>query len=289
MTTRRRYQISPLNPDQLQIELDDCAVAKTMHVEHLGGAEVDVVSSDDVDFDEPADTDILDAVAVAHDGASLSKSLRLGDYFVVPSVIWEPPLSLDYTKALKIRLKRKMTFVKGELQKVEYHPDATVNPDGSITYDNGAVVREDYTYTRDAIGLALSRTLTITWICQDDSDHPTTKTMIKVYNRSQRMKEGKRRRGNVVDDLEVLVAALLIETELENQGNDIDATVNLGRGFTTTYGDEIRDYVQVGKKDILQSVLDDTTYTWLNNQPLSLGGTVSIRDMIHATLDIWAP
>lgn len=220
--------------------------------------------------------------------AGNDQALEIGRYLVVPAVVWEPPQALDYTRSLSTRLRRKETFVKGELRKVEFHPDATVEPDGSITYANGPVVREDYEYVRDPIGFALSRMLTITWLRKDGSDHPVKKTRPKVYNFSQRMREGKRRRGNIVDELEVIVAGLLLETELANNGDDVQATVEHGRNFTSTYAADIADYVAVGLQTLLTSVSTDDQYPWLDNMPASLGGTLTIRAVVLATLDIWS-
>lgn len=216
------------------------------------------------------------------------KALRLGDYLPIPATIWDPPLTLDYKKGLSIRLRRKNTFVKGELQKVEYYSGASIAANGTITYVGDPIIREDITYVRDSLNLALSRELVITWLCKDGTDHPTTKTMAKVYSHAQRSVEGKRRRSNVVDDLEIITAGLLIETELANNGNDVQATVEHGRNLMATYSDSITGYLRAGLKDIITDIEDDATYTWLDNTPASLGGATTIRAVLKATLDIWS-
>lgn len=217
-----------------------------------------------------------------------AKALRIGAYLVPPAVLWEPPLSLDYRKQLSTRLERKTFFDKGELIAVEYYAVATRQPNRSLVYTGGPVVREDYVYVRDSIGLAQSRTLTITWLHNDGTAHPVTKPMPKTYNDNQSMKEGKRRRSNVLDDLEVVVAGLLLETELANHGGDVQTTIDLGRDLASTYGSELRDFVEVSRNAILTAIEADTSHPWLDNLPPSLGGSVSIRAAILATIDIWS-
>ena len=45
---------------------------------------------------------------------------------------------------------------------------------GAVSYSD-PVVRENFVYYRDTVGFARQRVQTITWICEDGSDHPHAK------------------------------------------------------------------------------------------------------------------
>jgi len=263
---------------------DDQNIAAECHAVTVSGDVIQVLL-----LSQPtqADLDSIEQIVSVQNGPD-DLALRIGDYLPAPAVIFDPPKDLDYTRNLSIRLKKKETFEKGELQKIEYFASGSKQADGSWLFEGGPVVRETFVYTRDAALFAESRTQTIAWLRKDGTEHPDRKTREKVYARAASIKEGKRRRGNVIDDLELVVAGLLLETELANQAGDIQATLKLGRDLVAVHGDAIRDFVNVSSQQIVADIAADAQFAWLDNQPASLGGAVSIRAAILSTLDIWS-
>lgn len=198
--------------------------------------------------------------------------------------VYEPPVEVDYRTDLDRRLHPERIFVQGELQQVNYYDDVTVEADGSLTFTD-KILTEDYVYVRDVALFAVSRTLTITWYREDDSSHPTTKQMLKFYSAAEKVQEGKRRRGNIVDKLENMVAGYLLATELANNGGDVQATLDMGRDFLKTYKTQIDLFVEGSIQDLYNDILADTTYPWLDN--VISAPSTTIRDAITAEINIW--
>jgi len=94
----------------------------------------------------------------------------------------EPPYDLDFQKQLKQRLHPDHTMVKGEIQQTIHYAGATLEQDGTVTYDT-PVVQEDFAYLRTASGLAVMRTHTICWFFADGTlDTTNKKILTKYYN-----------------------------------------------------------------------------------------------------------
>ncbi len=186
---------------------------------------------------------------------------------------------VDYIRGLPNRLHPKVTMVQGEVQKVEYFADATMQPDGSIVY-SGLVVKEDSVYTRSPEGLALSRALTITWVNEDDSDHELTKVRTKLYNAMEQVREGTRRRGNIIDDLKLKVIGLVMVTKPA----DYATALGDGQSFMKMHEVDIIAFIDTSNQDLYNAISADTTHTWLNNDT---GGGVTIRNVIMAGINIW--
>jgi len=196
-----------------------------------------------------------------------------------------PPLDIDYRTDLSQRLQPERTFFQGELTDVRYHASATLEVDGSVTYDD-LVVHEEYTYFRDAMQFAVRRELVITYYREDGSAHPTTKVMSKIYSATERISEGRRRRGNIIDELENEVAGMLIVTELANQGGDIEATLGLGRALLRHYKDDIDLYISASLPDLVTLIRDDAIHPWLDNV-VATNPSRTIRDEILVKIDIY--
>lgn len=195
-----------------------------------------------------------------------------------------PPFPYNYNTGLTRRLHPKRIFDHGEMQRVEFYADATPQPNGSVIYDD-LVLTEDYVYVRDSVGFAESRTLTITWYREDETPHPNTKLMEKIYPLDERMQEGKRRRGNVVDNLSLTVSGLLLMTELANNGGDQQATLDMGRALLADYAVEIDNFVEASIQTLYTRLLAETNYAWLDND---IGGGTTIRMVMLNEINIWS-
>jgi len=196
-----------------------------------------------------------------------------------------PPVTIDYRTGLDRRLERKETFVKGELTMVEYFATASILSDGTLTFSDRVVV-ENYTYNRDTAGYALSRELKIQWVLENDSLSPTTKTLKKTYSPEGRILEGKRRRANVVNELELTVSNLLVQTEASDPTDpaQVQAALDLGRNLMREYHVDIGTYVEGSLQDLYNRLEAESSFPWLDN-PVSTGGT--IRAVMLDAINIW--
>lgn len=106
---------------------------------------------------------------------------------------YDSPQMLDYDI---LGFHKKRVIVAGELRTVEYYE----NYDGT-TY-TGLIVRESRNYTRNVLGLVISRTLFVEWFLNDGTLGTTISTS-KYYSAVEAIDEGIDRRKNIISDAKI--------------------------------------------------------------------------------------
>lgn len=156
--------------DQIHIELEGIEGYKSA----LTGS--DVV---EVLFEEEPDEsqiDQVDAILAAHVPGSLD--VKVHRY--IPSKrynVFEPPLEVSYTFGLTIGLYRVVEDTElGDPTLVSYYAEAQQDEDFDTTYSD-LIVQESIEYTRNILNVIKKTITTISWVKEDDSLHPTTKTI----------------------------------------------------------------------------------------------------------------
>ena len=153
-------------------------------------------------------------------------------------------------------------------------------------------------YQRNALtNLAEKRWTKREWYREDDTVG-ATKVTCKLYNNPNSeerldMKEGRRRRTNVIDALEISVLNLIVATTAVDPQNptqaEIDNATALGNAFLELFSTRISTYIRGGDltwKDTGTPNLTDDDTDWLDNDLEFLGyppGT-TIRDTMLAVL-----
>jgi hypothetical protein len=179
---------------------------------------------------------------------------------------YEPPLRVDFVTGLDIKLHRKSILVKGECVREEFYQTATVNPTtGAITYSN-LIVKEDTTYTRNYLGFPVTKNSVISYALEDNTFHPITKSITKMYSQLEQINEGKTRRGNLVDNLQMPCIGL-ISIATTGSPNPTPAVILEGRKFLADYKNEFDSFVAASDKTIL-SCLSDTNHPKYISQAL---------------------
>jgi hypothetical protein len=241
----------------------------------------------------PAEDSALDAVLAAH--APVSHELKLHRYIATNG---QDHRQVDYKTGLTARLEKKVTaMVDGEVQEVEYHADedfddlvikVAVFKDQALTTPG---------YARTSNGLAVERWTERTWYREDGTAHPDTKVTHKAYSHDalQQMREGRRRRSNVIDQLSITVLNLLVATEtavdpLNPTPAEITAAEAIAIPWLATYDDHVNNYIRVGDlawKTTGTPNLTDDTATWLDNdcEPVGYPASTTIRDVILGSLN----
>lgn len=229
----------------------------------------------------PSDTDpqIETAWATWLSTAVELDEYRMYDLLYEKSMMPDPhkaPWHLCFKTSLTQRLHPNNIFIMGELQETTYYRDF----DG--TNFGHPVVKEVFSYVRNAQGFALYRTQTVNWYMKNGQLGPDPKIMVKYYNSQEAIQEGKRRRGNVIDQAMMMVAGMLLATE--TTGTDQEK-LDKGRDLMEHYQADIIDYIEAGRDDLMHAVAADTQFPWLNN--VIDGNGTTIRDATVANLDIW--
>ena len=185
---------------------------------------------------------------------------------------FEPPFRVDFVTGLDIKLHRKSILVKGECIREEFYESATINPTtGAITYSN-LIVKEETTYVRNSLGFPISKTAVISYAMEDGTFHTTKKTIIKYYSSLEQIDEGKTRRGNLVDNLQMPCIGL-ISIALLGHPSATPAVILEGRRFLSDYKNEFETFVSASDKTILSCLTDtnnpryilQTNYSWIDS------------------------
>lgn len=155
-----------------------------------------------------------------------------------------PPLSVDYVTQLSIKLFRKSTLVKGECTREEFFEFCN-----GTTYTN-PIVREDHVFTRDALGFATSRTTTVSWYCNNGTLHPEVKILKKYYSSAEQIEEGKTRRGNLINALQMPCIGLISIATLGTPNANM-AVILEGRRFLLNYKLEFDAFIGESNKGII--------------------------------------
>lgn len=194
------------------------------------------------------------------------------------------PMTVDYIAGLTVKLHRKSIIVKGECQREEYYAQCVGDTFSDL------IVQEEHVFTRDPLGFAIKRDTTIRWICEDETAWNQTKTWTKFYNNLEKISEGKVRRGNLIDNLQTPVLAL-VSLALTGVVAASPAVILEGRRFLAAYKTEFENFVAASDKSIL-SCLNDVeneryitalAFNWID---FNIGGGKTIRSYLTEALTI---
>jgi hypothetical protein len=133
------------------------------------------------------------------------------------------------------------------------------------------IVKEETVYTRNSLGFPVMKNSTISYALEDGSFHPMTKTIVKVYSALEQIAEGKTRRGNLVDNLQMPCIGL-ISIAMIGTPNATAAVILEGRRFLAAYKTEFESFVAASDKAILGCLnnpddpryISASNYSWID-------------------------
>lgn len=201
----------------------------------------------------------------------------------------QPPIDLDYRSGLIIMLHRKSTVVKGECTKEEYYELCSVDQYGNLTYSN-LVVSEHHVFTRDALGFPVYRSSHLKYYDKNGVASDAFKPWIKYYSGLEKIGEGKIRRANLVDNLQMPTIGL-ISIALTGSPNPTSQVIIIGRNFLFDYKKEFDAFVDESNKEILSCLqnasnpryMSASKYPWINSMtPYG----ITIRQFLTSELTI---
>jgi len=202
--------------------------------------------------------------------------------FVFSHIRTFTPFSIDYMKDVSIKLSRKNEFNdKGFLTKVTYYESQTVTVDPTtlirtVEYDN-EILKVEINYNITSDGYVSYRDTKRSYMLDSDIYEEAGEiTKRKHYDTVQALKEGLRRRQNVIDGLKLSVAGVIYITEatLGNITNVIEAEV-LGIPAFTSLTIPVENYISGNTSpELIASIdgLSSVTFPWLDNVIPNAGG-----------------
>ena len=176
------------------------------------------------------------------------------------------PSQINYKTQLKNSLSKTSKMTKGRIEKVTYLNDAG---------DKVVEVTIAYNDNTGDLQHPLSRVTTRCWYDDAGVNHgvlgfdKTVKT--KKYDQWQTIKEGQRRRHNIVEGLFAMANEL---------GKGVEASAQM-----ISLASEIRAYETTGDTTIITTVTNNTIDTWLN-EPYPLDTSITFRQVLVATLSL---
>jgi len=190
---------------------------------------------------------------------------------------------VDFDTELKLKgfkLHVQNVLTKGERLTKRHYASAVYNEATTQIDYSDLVIEENYTFERGDNYLAKWRTHLIKWICEDETVHPTTKIMPnKYYTPMERMTEGKRRRANVINQLEY---DIVIWITLTVPMDPFDAAEE-GRAFFNEISAEVSSFLEV--QDLaIHTAISTSTRTWLDN--VIVAPDVTIRQVLISELTL---
>jgi hypothetical protein len=197
------------------------------------------------------------------------------------------PKGHDYKAGLTTRLHLKRTTVKGEVVKVDYYSDSELTD---------LVLTVEISYTRDAVGFATERTTTRKWVMENGDYHPDTKVTTKSYtdNPEDQIKEGARRRQNIIDTIQPAVLGGMIEV-LGASMNQLQILL-MGRQFIDEFEGQFDRFVKAsstvtdpvdpnfGRKNIVvafEQKAQEPEAAWMNSPSQLLGGATILQFLVN--------
>lgn len=161
------------------------------------------------------------------------------------------PHSINYVTGLTERLyKPRPTIVAGDVvEQIYCDPADQTTP----------VVKETFAYTDDAMGLPVSRVLTIVWYLADGTEGPHTKVMAKDYPsfHDQMRVINRRRQNRVTAASEAAVQALV------GGGMDVASATAAGLSYMNTLRTEIAQYKDGDYAHLIGRITLDTNPSWV--------------------------
>lgn len=187
---------------------------------------------------------------------------------------------INYKTELSQSLFPKRTSIQGEIQRVEWYSDEDMT---------NKVLDVAITYERDPFGLATSRSTVRKWVMNNDQYHEDIKTTKKRYNINleDQIVEGKRRRGNIVNSIQLPTMAFMVESMTVAPYNlSPTAILLMGRDFLDRHETEFSKFIDssssvtdftdpnFGKKNVVIAIEQAALSTdqWLKETPGQLGG-----------------
>lgn len=197
------------------------------------------------------------------------------------------PIDIDYKTGLTAKLHPVYTYVKGELQNVEYYGVYDESEPVESDRFKEPVVSVDITYERDSLGFAKKRTTNRSWYQKNGSINKNKKkTTKKYYDNNMTIVEGKRRRGNIVNNMTLPIMGMLIQTELIKPDTTFTTQESLiieGRRWLASHKPAFIDFVDDSNPTISTEIANDTT-SWLDN--VIDGEGTTIRDYMLNELNV---
>ena len=181
------------------------------------------------------------------------------------------PVDLDFRSGLTTMLHRKSQLVKGECLKEEYFAACSVDAVGNLTYTN-LIVSEHHTFIRDPLGFPVYRSSYLKYYDKNGVASSPIKSWVKFYSTLEKIQEGKTRRGNLVDNLQMPCIGLI---SIALTGNPVPSpsVILTGRAFLYDYKKEFDAFVDESNREIVSCLQNPTNpkyasaskYPWINS------------------------
>lgn len=208
-----------------------------------------------------------------------------------------PPFTLDYKKQLRRSLHVHYQFNNGFMYKATYYEKQSITEDPqtlvkSFIYES-PVLEVDVDYVVGSDGYVINRTTTRKWFFLDDRiDDDNVKITTKYYDTIMAIREAKRRRDNIVNNLTKDILGLLVM--FESTVTNVNEAAKVGVAFVRALSKEINEFINFGNQEdsmgntsglieIIQGTSLDGDFPWLNHVIDQNGTTIKMYILAQIT------
>ena len=193
-------------------------------------------------------------------------------------------------------VEREIFNDKGERAKVEYYESATVNPDGSISYDN-IILETNWIWTRDPLDYPVHALEEASYYLEDGSLGTHKKPIPHYFDGLHKIEEGVNARTRKINNMMLPVSEMLIyhyvvskiiETGDQNyqaSPEEMKIEIQKGRDFLTAHHQGFSGFKQHADPSIVQTIKDDTVTPWLDYAVPNAVPAITIRDYIVGKME----
>jgi hypothetical protein len=267
---------------KLKTEIDDAIPEILNSIVVLGGSEVHL----SLHYEPSAGEDtILNNLINAHTPSILG--YKIWDMVDVAKEKYLNPKDINFDI---LPLAKQKIFIKGEPSVFTYYKQAVVNSNGTITYSD-PVLKTTWTFTRDSIGFSVYAEEKAEWYLENDTLGSHQKIIPHYFDGYDKIEEGKRRRGHLLDALMIPISGMIIYHDTVAKGSaltlaEIEVSLQKGRAILSQYQAEFSNFINHRDVSILTSLQNDTDHPSLNLVVPGSNPSTTIRAYIIAEMTI---
>jgi hypothetical protein len=218
----------------------------------------------------------LDRLYEYLDSYSDRKKFKIYQYAHSDRDPYMSPFDLDYKTGLMINLVPAMTMVQGELRQVTYYAVYDANEPVYINRFKEPVLEVKVDYHRDYLGFAQYRVVTRRWYYEDGTicnDMSMAKVTTKIYDFIGTIREGKRRRQNVIDNMMIPIMGMMLQTSVPHQFSGEAEVIREARRFMSVHKISMVSFIDDSNPQLSEEIAT-ASEAWLNNVISADGTTI---------------
>ena len=201
----------------------------------------------------------LDNIMISHDAAL--KNYQIYEYFSGSKDSTKFPGRINYKSELDKRLHPKRILGGGLLTNIKYYGECVFDVGGELAFSD-PVINVDFVWFLDEYGNIVKRVSEIRYYYDDGALDSEAKTLEKLYNPIEAFNASRRKRKNILDEVELSAYGMIIATEPKLTTDEVK---RLCSEWLEKHSGGLSSFLETGSAQLAEAILDDAAY-WLRNE-----------------------